>query len=112
MWLDPNPIDPVQWICREWVGEQGSNKWLNSYDGFQKIIKQRWTEVLQVNLSSAQSKEVCYSIYWLKKVTDVVQDITMFSLTNFLSLFYGGSLTLYSFIFDNFDPTFVDHLSH
>ena len=26
IWLDPSPISLVQWICREWVGQLGSNE--------------------------------------------------------------------------------------
>ena len=30
VWLDPSLTGLVQWICREWVEELGSNEWLNS----------------------------------------------------------------------------------
>ena len=34
VWLDPNPISPIQWICRELVRKLGFNEWDNSYNGF------------------------------------------------------------------------------
>ena len=30
VYLDPSPISRVQWICRECVGQLGSNEWGNS----------------------------------------------------------------------------------
>ena len=59
-------------------------------------IKQRWTEFIKESLFSAQSEELCYSKYWMRMVTRVLEITTMPSLLIPGSSLHGGFLLLYS----------------
>ena len=59
-------------------------------------IKQRWIEFIKESLFSAQSEEFCYSKYWMRMVTGILEIATVLSLLIPGSPLHGGFLLLYS----------------